>query len=121
MLSSGRTSAPKWMPWLALCIITQLHLTRAQTAVSTLFIPDTNTVVSINLPPDSDDINFYVSSPDWYQYTAIGFGSSMTNALMLVMYASADRNSKANPFHTFTRHTLTQTITGVTVSPRIAT
>jgi hypothetical protein len=88
------------MPWLVLCIITQLHLTRAQAAVSTLFIPDTNTVVSINLPPDSDDINFFVSTPDWYQYTAIGFGSSMTNALMLVMYASADRKGKSNPSHT---------------------
>lgn len=93
------------MPWLVLCIITQLHLTRAQAAVSTLFIPDTNTIVSINLPPNSDDINFYVSTPDWYQYTAIGFGSSMTNALMLVMYASADRNSKSSPSNTCTPNT----------------
>ncbi|KAK4158031.1 hypothetical protein C8A00DRAFT_11127 [Chaetomidium leptoderma] len=80
----------------------QLPLTIAQTAVSTLFVPESNSIISINLPSDSDDINFYVSTPDWYQYTAIGFGTAMPNALMLVMYASADRK-------------------GVTVSPRIAT
>ena len=75
----------------------QLQLTIAQTAVSTLFVPESNSIISINLSPDSDDINFYVSTPDWYQYTAIGFGTAMQNALMLVMYASADRKSKLGP------------------------
>ncbi|KAJ4300580.1 hypothetical protein N0V88_003259 [Collariella sp. IMI 366227] len=51
---------------------------------------------------DSNDINFFISTPDWYQYTAIGFGSSMADALMLVMYPSADRQS-------------------VTISPRLST
>ncbi|KAK3353234.1 hypothetical protein B0T25DRAFT_206131 [Lasiosphaeria hispida] len=73
--------------WL-LCIALQIQL--ASAAVSTLFINDTNTQISINLPPDSDDVNFYISSPDWYQYTAIGFGSSMANSLILVMYSAAD-------------------------------
>lgn len=58
-------------------------------------MPDTNTAISINLPPDSDDINFLVSTPDWYQYTAIGFGTTMTDALMLVMYLSADGKGEA--------------------------
>ncbi|KAK4097819.1 iron reductase domain protein [Parathielavia hyrcaniae] len=83
-------------------MVTHIQLVGAQAAVSTLFVPDTNTVISINLPPDSEDVNFYVSTPDWYQYTAIGFGASMADSLMLVMYASGDRK-------------------GVTVSPRIAT
>jgi hypothetical protein len=64
-------------------------------------VPDTNTILAVNLPADSDDINFYISTPDWYQYTAIGFGSSMADGLMLVMYASADGKS-------------------VTVSPRLS-
>ncbi|KAK4121653.1 iron reductase domain protein [Parathielavia appendiculata] len=106
MLSHGRTSASQWLrSWLlitGLPLVTHIQLVAAQTAVSTLFVPDTNTIISVNLVPDSEDINFYVSTPDWYQYTAIGFGASMPNALMLVMYASGDRK-------------------GVTVSPRIAT
>ncbi|KAK3897603.1 hypothetical protein C8A05DRAFT_38837 [Staphylotrichum tortipilum] len=99
MLSSGWVSPPRWLTWLSLCILTHLHLATAQTAVSSLILPDTNTIVSINLPPNSDDINFYVSTPNFYQYTAIAFGAAMPDALMLVMYASADAK-------------------GVTVSPR---
>ncbi|GAB1318650.1 DOMON domain-containing protein [Madurella fahalii] len=94
--------AGRWLHWLALCnIITHVQLTKAQTAVSTLFVPDTNTIISINLPDGSDDINFYLSAPDWYQYAAIGFGESMADALMLLMYPSADHR-------------------GVTVSPRLS-
>ncbi|KAK4130677.1 iron reductase domain protein [Trichocladium antarcticum] len=91
-----------WLFGLALSTLAQIHLATAQTAVSTLFVPNSNTTIAINLPPGSDDINFYLSAPDLYQYVAIGFGSSMSNALMLVMYASADRK-------------------GVTVSPRSST
>ena len=90
MLSSGRASVPRWLPWLVLGLIAQLQLAVAQRAVSTLALPDTNTIFSINLPPNSDDINFYVSTPNFYQYTAFGFGASMSNTLMLVMYASDD-------------------------------
>jgi hypothetical protein len=89
-------------------IITQLQLTRAQTAVSSLFVPDTNTAISINLPPGSDDINFFVSTPDWYQYTAIGFGTTMADALMLVMYPSMDRKGKAMSPHLSQSTSLTQ-------------
>ncbi|KAK4115963.1 iron reductase domain protein [Canariomyces notabilis] len=91
----------RWLHLLSLGIIVQLQLARAQTA-STFFIPDTNTIVAVNLPEGSDDVNFYVATPDWYQYTAIGFGRSMADALMLVMYPSADGK-------------------GVTVSPRLST
>lgn len=70
--------------------------------MSTLSVPDADTLVAVNLPPNSNDINFYVSTPNWYQYTAFGFGSSMANSLMLVMYASADGKT-------------------VTVSPRLST
>ncbi|KAK0670076.1 hypothetical protein QBC41DRAFT_248430 [Cercophora samala] len=80
--------------WLVLYLISQLHLVLAQINASNIFIPEANTIIAINLPDDgSNDINFYVSSPDWYQYSAIGFGSSMANSLMLVMYPSADRKS----------------------------
>ncbi|KAL2146952.1 hypothetical protein VTI28DRAFT_1679 [Corynascus sepedonium] len=71
----------------------QPQLAHAQTAVQTLFVPDTDTVASFNVPPDSDDINLYVLTPDWYQYTAIGFGATMSEALMLVMYPSSDGRS----------------------------
>lgn len=65
--------------------------------MSTLFVPDTNTIISINLPDGSDDINFYISAPDWYQYAALGFGQSMADALMLVMYPSADHKGNDDP------------------------
>jgi hypothetical protein len=98
MVVSGRISNPGWrLRWLFglfLCITIQLQLAKAQTAVSTLFVPDTDSIVSFNLPPDSDDINFYVITPDWYQYTAIGFGTSMADGLMLVMYPSADHKGE---------------------------
>ncbi|KAL2255132.1 hypothetical protein VTK26DRAFT_4042 [Humicola hyalothermophila] len=92
---------PRWMNWLILCPIILLRAARAQNGVSRIFIPDSNMTIAIDLPPNSDDINFYMAAPDWYQYVAIGFGSSMADALMLVMYASADRK-------------------GVSVSPRLS-
>ncbi|EGS21256.1 uncharacterized protein CTHT_0031050 [Thermochaetoides thermophila DSM 1495] len=48
-------------------------------------IRDTNTTIAINLTPGTHDINFYVTSPDWYQYVAIGIGNAMEDALILVM------------------------------------
>ncbi|KAK4175755.1 hypothetical protein QBC36DRAFT_19156 [Triangularia setosa] len=80
--------------WLALYLLSHLHLVLAQINASTVFIPEANTIIGINLPDDgSNDINFYITSPEWYQYSAIGFGSSMANSLMLVMYPSADGRS----------------------------
>ncbi|KAK0627313.1 hypothetical protein B0T14DRAFT_395922, partial [Immersiella caudata] len=83
---------------LLLCL-TQLQTVLA--ASSTLRIGDSNTTISVNLPPNSDDVNFYISTPDYYQYTAIGFGSLMSNSLLLIAYPS--------------------TTGGITISPRFAT
>lgn len=44
----------------------------------------------INLTPNSDEVNFYMSWPTWNSYFAIGIGSTMTNSLMLVAYAAGD-------------------------------
>jgi len=71
-------------------------------AVSNLYIPDTQTNIAINLPPNSDDVNFYINASDWYSWFAIGFGSTMTNSLMLVVYSAADNQH-------------------ITVSPRLGT
>ncbi|KAK3389724.1 hypothetical protein B0H63DRAFT_464225 [Podospora didyma] len=79
--------------WLLLCLLFGQIAQAADTAVSTLFVPETNTQISVNLPGDSsDDVNFYISAPDWYQYVAIGFGSDHANSLMLVAYPAADYN-----------------------------
>ncbi|KAL2152981.1 hypothetical protein VTH82DRAFT_4136 [Thermothelomyces myriococcoides] len=71
----------------------EIQLVKAQSAIQSLFVLDSDTIASFNVPPESDDINFYVLTPDWYQYTAIGFGTTMSDALILVMYPSADRKS----------------------------
>ena len=60
---------------------------------SSFFSRDTNTTIAINLTPGTHDINFYVTSPDWYQYVAIGIGNAMEDALILVMYASKHEKS----------------------------
>ena len=57
---------------------------------ATLFVDDTNTTISITSAGADDDVVVYLSSPDWYQYTAVGFGSAMAGSLMLVAYAAAD-------------------------------
>ncbi|KAL2166971.1 hypothetical protein VTG60DRAFT_1894 [Thermothelomyces hinnuleus] len=96
MSSRRQGLTPRWQwPWLVLCLLAhfEFQLVRAQSAVQTLFVLDSDTIASFNVPPESDDINFYVLTPDWYQYTAIGFGATMSDALMLVMYPSADRKS----------------------------
>ncbi|KAK3688035.1 hypothetical protein B0T22DRAFT_143109 [Podospora appendiculata] len=88
------------LTWLLLCLA-QVNIVKADD-VSTLSIRESRTQFSINLPQDSQDVNFYLSAPDLYAYTAFGFGSSMANALMLVFYPSADYSH-------------------VTVSPRLST
>jgi len=60
-------------------------------AASSLFIADINATISINLPPDSDDVNFLISAPTWMSWFGVGFGSTMAKSLMLVVYASGDR------------------------------
>lgn len=57
--------------------------------VSTLYSEELDTAFSINMPDDSDDINFSLSSPlsSWF---GVGFSSSMDGSPMLLFYSSAD-------------------------------
>ncbi|KAK0717976.1 hypothetical protein B0T26DRAFT_309766 [Lasiosphaeria miniovina] len=81
-------------------------------AVSTLFVFETNTQFSINVPADdtSDDINFFMTAPTWFQYVALGFGRDMASSLMLVAYPATDFAQKSLSGNG-----------GVTLSPRFST
>ncbi|KAF2114089.1 hypothetical protein BDV96DRAFT_647575 [Lophiotrema nucula] len=68
---------------------------------STLWIEETETQFSINLPVNSDDVLINFTSPA-YSWVGVGFGEGMKDSLMFIMYLS--ENGK-----------------NVTVSPRIAT
>lgn len=70
--------------------------------MSNIHIPQLATTIAINLPPNSNDINFYMTAPTYYSYVALGFGSGMANSFMLIAYPAADG-----------KH--------VTVSPRLST
>jgi hypothetical protein len=54
------------------------------------YLPESDTLFAINIPLGSNDVNFLIVSPDWYQYTALGFGSRMDGALMLIAYPASD-------------------------------
>lgn len=73
----------------------------AKKPVSTLYSDKLDTTFSINLPEESEDVNFFLSSP-LFSWFGIGFSSSMAGSPMLLFYASADGK-------------------GVTVSPRYST
>ncbi|KAK0621663.1 hypothetical protein B0T17DRAFT_299328 [Bombardia bombarda] len=88
-LRRGSNRAGPALAWLLLCLV-QAALVGAQNAVSTIFIRESETQFSVNLVPDSDDVNFFIAASDWYQYIAIGFGSTMADSLMLVAYPAAD-------------------------------
>ncbi|KAK4185680.1 hypothetical protein QBC35DRAFT_465342 [Podospora australis] len=109
-------SQPSSPRWLLYCLISQISLALSQ-SVSILFIPETNTIIGINFPPEpSKDINFYITAPDWYQYAAIGFGSTMANSLLLVMYPSADRSTVAVSPRFTTGHTEPTYISNVRIT-----
>lgn len=93
--SCPRTSLTR----LAVLISHLLHLTSAQFHVSTFQIRDIDTFISINLPPNSDDINFFfTASQNFNSYAAIGFGNDMSDSLMLVMHRDASgRNTTLSP------------------------
>lgn len=61
--------------------------------VSTLYSDELDTTFAINLPEDSNDVNFLLSSP-LFSWFGIGFSSSMAGSPMLVFYASADGNGE---------------------------
>ncbi|OIW26236.1 CBD9-like protein [Coniochaeta ligniaria NRRL 30616] len=69
--------------------------------VSTLYSDKLDTTFSINLPENSGDVNFFLSSP-LFSWFGVGFSSTMAGSPMLLFYASADGKA-------------------VTVSPRYAT
>lgn len=76
-------------------------------SVSNLHIPQLATTIAINLPPNSNDINFYMTAPTYYSYVALGFGSQMANSFMLVAYPAEDGRRKSLS-HTHARtHTRT--------------
>ncbi|KAF2803237.1 CBD9-like protein [Mytilinidion resinicola] len=67
---------------------------------STLYLSETNTTFSINLPDNSSDVYIYFSSPA-FSWVAVGAGDKMANSLSFIMYPSANNKN-------------------VTISPRIA-
>ncbi|CAK7205418.1 hypothetical protein SEUCBS139899_008189 [Sporothrix eucalyptigena] len=71
-------------------------------SVSNIHISQLGTTIAINLPPNNNDINFYMTAPTYYSWVAMGFGSQMANSLMLIAYPASDG-----------KH--------VTVSPRLGT
>jgi hypothetical protein len=66
-------------------------------AFSSLYIPDIFTTFAINLPTDNNDVNFFISAPTWMSWFGVGFGASMANSLMLVIYMAADGQSALPP------------------------
>jgi len=104
-----------------------LNLARADSstkpAVSNLYISDSQSTVAINLPPNSNDVNFYIQSPIWYSYFAIGIGSEMANSLMLLVYSAADSQRRppilSRPYFPVMTNSMRRT--DVTVSTRLGT
>ncbi|KAM7216620.1 hypothetical protein V8F06_008031 [Rhypophila decipiens] len=86
--------------WALLCM--SWHLASLAFATSTVYIKDSDTTFALNLPKDSEHVNFYMAVPDFYQYVAIGFGGSMDNLFTFIVYPNANRD-------------------GVTLSPRLST
>ncbi|CAK7222518.1 hypothetical protein SCUCBS95973_004868 [Sporothrix curviconia] len=71
-------------------------------SVSNIHISQLATTIAINLPPNNNDINFYMTAPTYYSWVGLGFGAQMANSLMLMAYPASDG-----------KH--------VTISPRLAT
>ncbi|KAK5658268.1 hypothetical protein OQA88_2243 [Cercophora sp. LCS_1] len=76
--------------WLTLLLLLLLLPFLVSAQLSTTFIEDTNTTLLLNLPASSQDVNLYISTPDFFSYTAIGLGPSMSTALLLIAYPSSD-------------------------------
>jgi hypothetical protein len=57
--------------------------------VSTLYSDELDTTFSINLPDDSKDVNFFLSSP-LFAWFGVGFSAQMAGSPMLLFYSSAD-------------------------------
>lgn len=88
--------------------------------VSTLYNDKLGTTFSINLPEDSEDVNFFLSSP-LFSWFGVGFSSRMAGSPMLLFYASADGKGQLQVNLVSGDSKLTLMTAGVTVSPRYAT
>lgn len=89
------------LSFLAITSILPLGVFGDSPAASTLYLSQTGTQFSLNLPSNSSDVYFYFTSPA-YSWVAVGPGTKMAGSLMFIMYSSADGLN-------------------VTISPRIAT
>ncbi|KAL5379846.1 hypothetical protein DPSP01_008128 [Paraphaeosphaeria sporulosa] len=78
-----------------------IHAQQKAPAASTFYLDQTETQFSLSLANDSADVYIYFASPA-YSWVAVGFGASMENSLMLVMYANARGDN-------------------ITISPRLST
>jgi hypothetical protein len=61
-------------------------------AASTFFLDQTETQFSVNLANDSSDVFIYFTSPA-YSWVGVGFGESMKDSLMLVLYPNKNGDS----------------------------
>lgn len=64
---------------------------------STFFLEQQETQFSLSLAQDSSDVYIYFTSPA-YSWVGVGFGESMKNSLMVVMYPNGEGNSMSNTF-----------------------
>ena len=63
---------------------------------STFYLEQTETQFSISLANNSSDVYIYFTSPA-YSWVGVGFGESMKNSLMLIMYPNAKGDSMSPP------------------------
>ncbi|KAI8938286.1 hypothetical protein NX059_005945 [Plenodomus lindquistii] len=69
-------------------ILAAQNSTAAPVAASTFWLEDTETQFSVNVANDSSDIFIYMRSPA-YSWVGFGFGETMENSLMFVVYPNA--------------------------------
>ena len=69
--------------------LAQANNSTTKIAVSTLHSEDLDTTFAINLPKESEDINFFLSSP-LFSWFGVGFYPIMSGAPMLIFYPTAD-------------------------------
>jgi hypothetical protein len=88
------TMASRFLPLFGLLLVSLSAYVQAEnastiTGISTFYNGDLEITFSLNVDQNSDDINFFLSSPP-YSWVGVGFGSGMAGSLMLVFYTSAD-------------------------------
>ncbi|OCL01745.1 iron reductase domain protein [Glonium stellatum] len=92
-------------------------------AASTLYLSQTGTQFSINLPSNSSDVYFYFTSPA-FSWVAVGPGTKMAGSLMFIMYSSANglnvtlspRIATGNTEPTFAKEIQVEALPGTTIN-----